>query len=54
MVIGITFDAASSWSFGINFARNVVIFGVDNSMSSLTDNCKNYFLVLGEGPTDDK
>ena len=51
---GITFDGASSWSFGINFARNVVIFGVDNSVSSLTDNCKNNFLVLGEGPTDDK
>ena len=33
------------------FARNVVIFGVDNSSSSHTDNKKN-FLVLGDGPTD--
>ena len=29
----------------------VVIFGVDNSSSSLANNCKNNFLVLGEGPT---
>ena len=33
--------------------RNVTIFGVANSSSSHTDNCKNNFLVLGEGPTDD-
>ena len=30
--------------------RNVVIFGVDNSSSSHTDN-RNFFLVLGERPT---
>ena len=34
-----------------DFARNVVIVGVDNSSSSHTDNQKNNFLVLGEGPT---
>ena len=45
---GIAFDGASSWNFGNDFARNVVIFGVDNSSLSHTDNCKNNFLVLGE------
>ena len=40
-----------SWSFGNDFATNVVIFGVDNSSSSHTDNRKNIFLVLGEGST---
>ena len=38
--------------FGNDFARNVVIFGVDNSSSSHTDNQKNNFLVLDEGLTD--
>ena len=28
------------------FARNAMIFGVDNSSSSYPDNCKNNFLVL--------
>ena len=28
---GITFYSAGSWSFDNNFARNVIIFGVDNS-----------------------
>ena len=28
---GIIFDRLSSWSFGNDFARNVLIFGVDNS-----------------------
>ena len=32
---------------------NVVIFGVDNSLSSHTDNIKNNFLILDKGPTDD-
>ena len=32
-------------------ARNVIMFDVDNSSSSHTDNQKNEFLVLGEGPT---
>ena len=36
------------WSYDIT--RNVVIFGVDNGWSSHSNNQKNYFLVLGEGP----
>ena len=48
---GIAYDGEGSWSFGNGFARNVVIFGVDNSSSYQTDNGKNNFLVLGEGPT---
>ena len=48
---GITFDSAGSWSFGNDFARNVISFGVDNSLSSQADNRKNNFLILGEGPT---
>ena len=31
------------WSFGNNFARNVVIFGLDNTSSSHTDNKKITF-----------
>ena len=49
----IAFGGAGSWSFGNDFTRYVVIFGVDNSLSSHTDNRKNNFLVLGEGLTDD-
>ena len=45
---GITFDAAVSWNFCKDFAKNV-----DNSTSSNTDNRKNNFLVLGEGPIYD-
>ena len=47
---GITFDSAGSWSFANEIARNVTIFGFDNSYSSPAGNCKNNFLVLGEGP----
>ena len=49
---GTAFNALGSWHFDHDFARNVIIFGVDNSSSSHTDNLKNDFLVLGEGPTD--
>ena len=45
---GITFDSAGSWSFDNEIARNVVMFGVNNSSSSHADNCKNKFLALGE------
>ena len=38
--------------FGDGSTRNV-FFDVDNRSSSHVDNCKNNFLVLGEGPTDD-
>ena len=48
---GIAFDGKCSWSFGNGFAKNVVVFGVDNSSSSHTDNCKNSCFVLGEGDT---
>ena len=44
----IAFDGKSSWSFVNDYARNVVIFGVDNSSSSHSDNQGNDFLVLGE------
>ena len=47
----ITFDSAGSWSFDICFARNVIIFGVDNSSLSHSDNCKNNSLILGKDPT---
>ena len=48
---GITFDTAFSWSFNNDTARNVMIFVVDSSSSSHAENCKNDFLVFGEGPT---
>ena len=37
--------------FDDDFATNVIIFCVDSSSSSNSDNCKNNFLILGEGPT---
>ena len=40
---GIAFDGKGSWSFNDDFVRNVVIFRVDNSSSSDTDNLKNIF-----------
>ena len=39
------------WSFGNDSVRNFVMFVVDNSSSSHTDNCKSNFLILGEDPT---
>ena len=48
---GIAIDGGS-WSFGNDFARNVVIFGVDSSSSSNNDSRKSNFLVLGDGPID--
>ena len=47
----IAFEGKSLWSFSDDFARNVIIFGIDNSSLSYTDNLKNYFLILGEGNT---
>ena len=52
----IAFDEKSIWSFGNDYAlclcfRNVIIFGIDNSLSSDTDNHRNNSLVLGEGDT---
>ena len=48
---GITFNSTDWWSFGNDTTRNVIIFGVDNSLSSHVDNWINNFLVLGLGPT---
>ena len=44
-------DGAVSWSFDNDTARNVIIFGVDNSSTSHSDNGKNIFLILCEGNT---
>ena len=46
---GIAFDGKGEWSFGNDYGRNIIIFG--NSSSSHADNCKNNFLILGEGDT---
>ena len=48
----IVFDGEVSLSFGNNFARNIIIFGVHNRSPPRTDNWKKHFLVLGEGSTD--
>ena len=50
-VCGITFDSAGSGSFYNGSARNVINFGVVNSLLSHADNQKNKFLMVGEGPT---
>ena len=49
----IAFDGPGLWNFGNELAGNVIIFDFDNSSSPHTDNRKNNFLLLGEGPTDD-
>ena len=48
---GITFDSAGLWSFSNYFAINFIKYGADNSSLSHSDNLKNKFLILGEGPT---
>ena len=48
---GIPFDGKGTWSFVNNYARDAIMFGVDNSSSSHADNCKNNFLVLCKGDT---
>ena len=45
---GIQFNGAVSWSFGKDLSKNVIIFAIDNSSSSHTDNCNNRLSVLGE------
>ena len=42
------FDAAGSWNFDNDFARNIVRFGADNSLSSYANNFKNNSLLLSE------
>ena len=44
-------DGKDTLSFGNDYARKVVIFVVDNSLSSHAENRKNNFLVLGVGDT---
>ena len=48
---GWAFGGKDSSNFNDGFAKNVSIFGVDNSSSSHTDNLKNDFLILGKGNT---
>ena len=48
---GITFNSTDWWKFANGTARNVTIFGVDNSSSSHVDKCKNNFLISGLGLT---
>ena len=47
----ITFNREGWWSFDNGTARNVIIFDVDNSESSYSDNDKNIPLTLGEIPS---
>ena len=49
----ITFDSAGSWSCDNDFAGNVITFGIDDSSSYDSENRKNNFLILGEGPAYD-
>ena len=42
------FDAAGSWNLDNDFARNIVSFGADNSLSSYANNFKNNSLLLSE------
>ena len=48
---GIGFDRKSSFSFGNETGKNVIIFGVDMSSSTKIDNRKKYILIIGKGPT---
>ena len=48
---GIAFVGGDWWRFNNDTARNVIIFGADNSSSSYVDNLKNKFLILGLAPT---
>ena len=50
---GIVFDGKGEWNFDNDYARNVIIFGTDNTSSSHADNLKNNFLISGEGDTAD-
>ena len=43
----------SSWGFGIDFTRNAIVHGVDNSSSYHADNRKKNVLLFGQAPTDD-
>ena len=43
---GIAFDEKREWSFANDFARNVIMFSIDNSSSFHTDNHQKKFLIL--------
>ena len=47
----IAFDGKGSLSFNGDFARNVILFGFGNILSSHADNLRNDFLILREGDT---
>ena len=47
---GIVIDGGDWGSFNNGSARNVKIFGADNSFSSVGKNLKINFLILGLGP----
>ena len=48
---GIRFDRRSSFSFGNDIGKNIIIFGVDMSSSTKIDNRQKDILILGKGPT---
>ena len=48
---GVGFDRETSFSFGNETGKNIIIFGVDMSSSSKIDNRKKDSLILGKGPT---
>ena len=45
-VYRITFDRVESWSFVNEFARNIMIFGIDNNSSRHSENCKKQFFDI--------
>ena len=51
---GITFDGKRFWSFDNDTARNVMVFGVDNSseLNIFILTIQKNVLVLGKGPTE--
>ena len=44
---GIAFDGSGSWNFDNDLSRNVIIYYVENVLSSHNNNRKNNFLTLG-------
>ena len=50
---GIGFDKKGSYSIGDEVGRKIIIFGVDMSSSSRTDNKKKDILILGKGATQE-
>ena len=48
---GIGFDRETSFSFGNETGKNVIIVGVDMSLSTKIDNRKKDLLILGKGST---